>query len=95
MESNKENLQILLIFFRDYSEDFLKIAEYVIIMKIPKGIDRKNFRKFKWKALNYNVYNGKIWKLLARDSLMKFIININKNKSRIFKNYHDNLGYKR
>ena len=47
MESNKENLQILLIFFRDYSEDFLKIAEYVIIMKIPKGIDRKNFRKFK------------------------------------------------
>ena len=60
MESNKGNLQTSLVSFKDYGEDFLKIAEYVIIMKTPKGIDKKDFRKFKRKALNYGIYNGKV-----------------------------------
>jgi len=47
MKSNKGNPRTLLVFFRDYGEDFLKIAEYIIIIKIPKEINKRNFRKFK------------------------------------------------
>jgi len=46
-KNNKENPRTSLVSFKDYGEDFLKIAKYVIIMKTPKGIDRRNFRKFK------------------------------------------------
>ena len=95
IESIKENPRTLLIFFRDYGENFLKIAKYIIIMKIPKGINKRNFWKFKWETLNYDVYNGKVWKLLARSSLIKFVININKDKSQIFKSYYNNLGHKK
>ncbi|MAD87544.1 MAG: hypothetical protein CL912_31690 [Deltaproteobacteria bacterium] len=47
MESNEGNSRISLIFFKDYSEDFLRIAKYVITMKTSKGINKKDFRKFK------------------------------------------------
>ena len=47
MESNEGNLQTLPVFFKDYGEDFLKIAEYIITIKIPKGINKRNFWKFK------------------------------------------------
>ena len=50
-------------------------------MKISKEINKRNFWKFKREALNYDVYNEKVWKLFARNSLTKLIININKNKS--------------
>ena len=46
-ESNEGNPRTSLVSFRDYGEDFLRIAEYVIIMKTSKVIDKKNFRKFK------------------------------------------------
>ena len=46
-ESNKGNLRISLVSFKDYSKDFLRIVKYVIIMKIPKEIDKRDFWKFK------------------------------------------------
>ena len=46
-ESNKGNPRTLLISFKDYSKDFLRIAKYVIIMKTSKAINKKNFWKFK------------------------------------------------
>ena len=94
MESNEGNPRTSLVSFRDYGEDFLKIAEYVTTMKIPKGMDRKNFRKFKWKALNYDIHSEKVWRLSARSSLTKLIIDTDKDKSRILKGCHDNLGHK-
>lgn len=60
IESIKENPQTSPVSFKDYSKDFLKIAEYVTMMKIPKGINKKNFRKFKQKALNYDIHNRKV-----------------------------------
>ena len=80
-ESNKGNPQTSPVSFRDYGEDFLRIAEYVITMKTPKAMDRRDFRKFKREALNYDVHNGKVWKLPARGSLTKLVINIDKDKS--------------
>ena len=80
-ESNEGNLRTSLIFFRDYGEDFLRIAEYITTIKISKAIDKRDFRKFKQEALNYDVYNGKVWRLLARGSLTKLIIDIDKDKS--------------
>jgi len=50
----------LLVSFRDYGEDFLKIAEYITIIKTPKGINKRDFWKFKQEALNYNVYSKKV-----------------------------------
>ena len=64
------------------------------MIKTPKGIDKRDFRKFKQKALNYNVYNRKVWKLPARSSLTKLIIDTDKNKSRILKSCYNDLGYK-
>ena len=58
-------------------------------------MNKKDFRKFKWEALNYDVYNEKVWKLLARGSLTKLVIDINKNKNRILKSCYNNLGHKR
>ena len=46
-ESNKENPRTLPIFFKDYSKNFLRIAEYVITIKTLKGMNKKDFRKFK------------------------------------------------
>ncbi len=94
IESNKGNPWTSLVSFKDYSEDFLRIAEYIITIKISKAMDRRDFRKFKQEALNYDVHNGKVWRLLARGSLTKLIIDTNKNKSRIFKSCYNDLGYK-
>lgn len=59
-ESNKENPRTSPVSFKDYGEDFLKIAEYVITIKTPKRMDKRDFRKFKWEALNYNVHSEKV-----------------------------------
>ena len=60
MESNKGNLRTLLISFKDYNENFLKIAKYVITMKTPKAMDKRDFWKFKQEALNYDIYSRKV-----------------------------------
>ena len=93
-ESIEENPRTSPVSSKDYGEDFLRIAKYVTIMKISKEINKRNFWKFKREALNYDVYNEKVWKLFARNSLTKLIININKNKSWILKSYYNNLSYK-
>ena len=46
-ESNERNPQTSPVSFRDYGKNFLKIAEYITTIKTPKGINKKDFRKFK------------------------------------------------
>jgi len=47
IKSNEKNPRTSPISSRDYSENFLKIAEYVITIKTPKEINKRDFRKFK------------------------------------------------
>ena len=93
-ESNEGNPRTSPVSSRDYGEDFLKIAEYVTTMKTPKAMDRRDFRKFKREALNYGVHSGKVWRLPARGSPTKLVIDTDKDKSRILKSCHDDLGHK-
>jgi hypothetical protein len=77
-----------------YSEDSIRIATYLISLRRPPDIDKKEYRNFKRKALQYTVRNHQLWKRANKNLPMRLVVDDEAKKAEVLKAMHDDLGHK-
>ncbi len=77
-----------------YLKESQKIARFIITLKRPKDIIRKDFYKFKNKAISYSVIKKGLYKKGSKNMPMRLIINFKEKRKKVINSCYKELGHK-
>jgi RNase H-like domain found in reverse transcriptase/Integrase zinc binding domain/Reverse transcriptase (RNA-dependent DNA polymerase) len=77
-----------------YSEESNKIARYLTTLIRPMDLDRKEYTKFKSKALNFAVREGHLFRVATKIAPLRRVIDKPSLRQEIIEAMHDELGHK-
>ncbi len=77
-----------------YLKESQKIARFIITLKRLKNIIKKDFYKFKNKAISYLVIKKGLYKKDSKNMLMRLIINFKEKRKKVINNCYKELRHK-
>ena len=77
-----------------YSEESWQIACFLTSLKRPEGLSRAEFQSFKWKALQYAVLEGNLYRRAGKHVPQRLVIDSDERKAAILMELHDESGHK-
>ncbi len=77
-----------------YLKESQKIARFIITLKRLKNIIRKDFYKFKNKAIGYSVIKKELYKKSSKNMLMQLIVDFKEKRKKVISNCYKELGHK-
>jgi hypothetical protein len=78
----------------EYSQESLRIVEYLTTLRKPEQITTKEFRKFKTHVLKHQVQNKTLFRRAGKYYPQTRVINIEGERALILKQLHDETGHK-
>ena len=87
-ESNKPVLD------REYSQESLRIAEYLTTLRKPKQMTTKEFRKFKTHALKHQVQNKTLFRRAGKHHPQTRVVDTEGERVLILKQLYNETGHR-
>jgi hypothetical protein len=78
----------------EYSVRFQRIAYWLVKLIRPAWMDKKEYRKFKTDALNFQVRTGQLYRRGSKNVPPRRVIDNEAEKARILMNLHNETGHK-
>ena len=94
VETQSHDSRIGQVLEAEYSEESIRIATFLTTLQKPAGMNSKEYRNFKKKALHYTVLNHQLWKKRNKNLPMRLVVDAEGKKAEILRATHDELGHK-
>ena len=77
-----------------YSEASQKIARFLTTLKRPEDMTRKDFYRFKNKAMGYSVVEEGLYKKGSKNMPMRLVVDSGEERRKVISGCHEELGHK-